>query len=79
MLAASHPGALVLLAHYCVLLMNIEDQWYFRGRATRMIQVIKQRLAPNWHQFIEKPLEILGASTVSSSDAYPIIPENKGS
>lgn len=79
MLAASHPGALILLAHYSVLLQNIEDQWYFKGRATKMIRAIMLRLAIKWHRFIEKPLEILNAVAVSPSDAYPIIPENRGS
>lgn len=59
MLAASHPGALILLAHYCTLLRNIEDQWYFNGRATRMLRAIEKRLAPKWHQFIHKPLEMI--------------------
>jgi hypothetical protein len=79
MLATSHPGALILLAHYSVLLKNIEDQWYFRGRATRMIRTIALRLDLRWHRFIEKPLEALNATPVSPIDAYPIIPENNGS
>ena len=70
MLAASHPGALILLAHYSVLLKNIEDQWYFKGRATRMIQEIVARLEPKWHKFIEKPLELLRSTAAAAFDAF---------
>lgn len=69
MLAASHPGALILLAHYSVLLKNIEDQWYFKGRATKMIQEIATRLEPKWHKFIEKPLKLVKDSGASSCNA----------
>lgn len=52
-----HPGALILLAHYCILLERVEWHWYFEGRATRLISTIIPRLDTRWHCYIQWPLE----------------------
>ncbi len=44
-----HPAALILLAHYAVLLKPIEEKWYFEGRATKLLKTISQKLDPYWH------------------------------
>ena len=55
-----HPGALILLAHYCILLKKIEGHWYFEGRATRLLRSILRNLGREWWDFIEWPLEEIG-------------------
>ncbi|EXJ94900.1 hypothetical protein A1O1_00018 [Capronia coronata CBS 617.96] len=55
LLKARHPAALILLAHYALLLERIESAWYFKGRATRLISSISRKLPLEWHQFIPKP------------------------
>ena len=52
-----HPGALILLAHYCILLKTLESNWYFEGQASRLISKIHQHLDPRWHCYIQDPLE----------------------
>lgn len=58
LLADGHPGALILLAHYCILLKNVESHWYFEGRATRLLKTICNRLHERWHRYIQWPLDV---------------------
>jgi hypothetical protein len=44
LLTEQHPASLVLLAQYCVLLRRIESEWYFQGRATKMLQSVREKL-----------------------------------
>ena len=55
-----HPGALVIFAHFCVLLKKLEGKWYFEGRATRLLGHILQRLDRKWQCYIEWPAEEIG-------------------
>ena len=58
LLSDEQPGALILLAHYCLMLKRIESQWYFEGRATKkLISIVKLRLDSRWHRYLEMPLE----------------------
>jgi hypothetical protein len=65
LLKSSHPGALILLAHYCLLLQRVQLHWYFEGRATRLLSTILDRLDARWHYYIKWPLEEIGASSVA--------------
>jgi hypothetical protein len=56
----SHPTALILLAHYCILLKKVEGHWYFKGRATRLLRSILKHLGREWWEFIRWPLEEIG-------------------
>lgn len=64
LLKSWHPGALILLAHYCILLQRVESHWYFDGRATRLLSTILRHLDVRWHQYIEWPLQEIGVSSV---------------
>ncbi|GKZ34093.1 hypothetical protein AbraIFM66950_004231 [Aspergillus brasiliensis] len=56
-----HPGALILLAYYCILLKQMEGHWYFEGRAAMLLRAIQGHLKPEWHYFIQEPLQtVLG-------------------
>ncbi|PWY95554.1 hypothetical protein BO94DRAFT_530288 [Aspergillus sclerotioniger CBS 115572] len=68
LLHQGHPGALVLLAHYCILLKQMEKHWYFEGRAASLIRVIQRQLTPGWHSFIQEPLTmVLGLAEEENS------------
>jgi len=63
LLSIWHPGALILLAHYCILLQKVESKWYFEDRATRLLSTILRRLDERWHCYIKWPLEEIGLSS----------------
>lgn len=55
-----HPGALILLAYYCILLKRMEIQWYFEGRAAKLMAAIILNLDEGWHWCIHEPLKRVG-------------------
>ena len=49
-----HPGALILLAHYCIVLQRVgAGSWYLRGRAASILATIVRWLNLKWHRYIE--------------------------
>ncbi|KAJ5097421.1 hypothetical protein N7456_008142 [Penicillium angulare] len=48
-----HPGALILLAWYCVIMKRMESCWYFGGRPARLIASITDALDTRWHPCIK--------------------------
>jgi hypothetical protein len=59
-LAERHPGALILLAHYCILLGRLECHWYMSGFRKRLLSRIYRQLDPEWHDWLQWPLEGIG-------------------
>jgi len=57
--ANSYPPALVIMAHYCVLLNMMSSAWFMVDKAPQMLQVIQDRLDPEWHKFIEWPIRVM--------------------
>lgn len=52
-----HPGALILLAHYCIVLHRVRTTiWYLQGRAASMLSTIVRRLDLTW------PLRVICAA-----------------
>lgn len=47
------PEALILLAHYCVLVKNLNSCWYFRGLGVGLLERIEEELAMEWWPWIE--------------------------
>ena len=68
LLSDGHPAALILLAHYCVLLRKIESTWYFQGRAASLLANIELQLDRRWHASIRWPLEEIAGSGVQPRD-----------
>ncbi|KAL4867802.1 hypothetical protein BDV12DRAFT_209519, partial [Aspergillus spectabilis] len=61
LLQEQHPGALILLAHYCILLKCLEKYWYFEGKARFLLLSVWKRLHPEWHVYIQGAVEcVLG-------------------
>jgi Orsellinic acid/F9775 biosynthesis cluster protein D len=51
-----HPGALILLAYYCIILKQMDGYWYFERSAARLIAAILNVLDAKWHRFIQEPI-----------------------
>ncbi|KAI5360179.1 putative zn(2)-C6 fungal-type DNA-binding domain-containing protein [Septoria linicola] len=53
------PMALVILAHYCVLLSLLKDVWYMEGWVDHIMTAVKRDLHPSYQHWLEWPLEHL--------------------
>lgn len=54
-----HPGALILLAYYCMILKKMERYWYFEGGAVKLMLSILSVLEERWHCFIREPTDLI--------------------
>lgn len=57
MLSEKQPEALVILAHYCVLIYwgEIQDTWFLVGWARYMLDTIKELTPEEWHEHLRWP------------------------
>ena len=62
LLSCGHPAALILLAHYCLLLQRLEPHWYFGERVTRLLASIMQKLGPRWHDSVQASIDDVGSA-----------------
>lgn len=60
LLKQRHPIALILLAHYCILLLPLEVNWYMNGYSRRLITRIYGQLDKEWRLWLQWPLEEIG-------------------
>lgn len=49
--------ALVILAHYCVILKKNHDCWFLKDVGKKMLASIEEALSPEWQSWIKWPLE----------------------
>lgn len=64
-----HPGALILLAYYCIILTKMERYWYFEGGAVKLMLSILSVLEERWHCFIREPIDlIVGKASLEQND-----------
>lgn len=63
MLVHRRPEALVILAHYAVLLHSCRDMWMFCDGSRFLIESIDQYLGPEWAEWLEWPRHVLKEST----------------
>ncbi len=61
LISERRPEALVVLAHYCVMLKMIDSLWFMEGCAVRILEQCRKNLEPKWHHYIEWPLSVIGA------------------
>lgn len=54
-LEAHHPAALVLLAHYCVLLQTLDHYWYLNGMAHQLLEDIERNIHPGFREWLSWP------------------------
>lgn len=55
-----NPVALILLAHYCILLKKCDGRWWIEGKAEDILGRIRGLLGPEWHVWLEWPLAEVG-------------------
>jgi Fungal specific transcription factor domain len=55
-----HPGTLILVAHYCILLKQLGTYWYMEGYAERLLSQVYTRVGPKWHTWMSWPLQDVG-------------------
>lgn len=60
LMSNKNPKALVVLAHYCILLKMIDSFWFMKGCATRLLDQCRKDLDEEWHSHIEWPLSVVG-------------------
>ena len=63
-----NPEALVVLAHYCIMLKMIDSFWFMRGSAARLMEQCRRDLSAEWQPHIE-----WAASVVETEYAEPDI------
>ncbi|KAH9209209.1 hypothetical protein DL95DRAFT_310392 [Leptodontidium sp. 2 PMI_412] len=57
LLKKNDPAALILLAHYCVLLEPFESSWYMHGFRRRLLLRIYNQLDPEWRHWVQWLME----------------------
>jgi hypothetical protein len=62
LLKSSHPGALVVYAHWVILSQSLNDEWHFRGWAERALREISHVLDDAWKQWLVWPEEQMMSS-----------------
>jgi len=65
MVRQRNPQALVLLAHYCLLLKRVDDRWWIEGKAEELLGKIARVLVASeegaeWERWIEWPVREVG-------------------
>ena len=53
------PEALIILAHYCVILHHLDDYWWMRGWAAHIVENIERELDDDWLFWIQWPRNII--------------------
>ncbi|KAH8814870.1 hypothetical protein F5884DRAFT_693424 [Xylogone sp. PMI_703] len=53
------PAALILLAHFCLLLNKIDNFWWNKGMSRHLLQTVHQTLGREWENWISWPLQAL--------------------
>ncbi|KAL8778896.1 MAG: hypothetical protein Q9194_001736 [Teloschistes cf. exilis] len=59
MLRARAPHALIILAHYCVVLHHLNDYWWMSGWAAHLIENIYNELQDPWRDWLLWPSETI--------------------
>lgn len=60
------PEALVLVAHYCVLLKRIETLWWMTGKAENLLETVRAALGGGWDEWIQWPIDKVGGREILS-------------
>ncbi|EDN09335.1 predicted protein [Histoplasma mississippiense (nom. inval.)] len=62
-LKARKPMALVILAHYCVVLSRLDSCWWSQGWATHLFEAIYRSLGTSWRPLLRWPMQMVGHLT----------------
>ncbi|KAL8718130.1 MAG: hypothetical protein Q9225_004705 [Loekoesia sp. 1 TL-2023] len=59
LLQARSPEALVILAHYCVVLHHLDNYWWMKGWAAHLMENIYHELSQPWRDWIQWPSTVI--------------------
>ncbi|KAL9004357.1 MAG: hypothetical protein Q9188_002829 [Gyalolechia gomerana] len=59
LLQARSPEALVILAHYCVVLHHLDNYWWLNGWAAQVMENISNELTELWRDWIQWPSTVI--------------------
>ena len=62
LLADSKPEAMVILAHYSVLLHMLDGEWFMKGWAKHLVTSIAESVDDEWQEWLSWPKEMVGAA-----------------
>jgi hypothetical protein len=60
LLGQRNPEALVILAHWCVLLKRLERCWWIKDQGERLVSTVHDMLDEKWRRWIEWPMQQVG-------------------
>jgi hypothetical protein len=60
LMSERNPEALVVLAHFCVMLNMLNSLWFMEGCAVRILDQCRRDLDDEWLPYIQWPLSVLG-------------------
>lgn len=60
LLSETRPPALIIMAHYCLILRRAKDCWYMAESGLRIFQAIQHNLGEEWSTYIEYPRRVFG-------------------
>lgn len=60
------PEALIILAHYSLILNQVDKVWFMHGMSRQLLQTISERLGEDWESWIAWPLQELALSELKN-------------
>ena len=64
LLADQKPQALVILAHFAVLLHWADNEWFMRGMARYLLDTIRSSVGEEWQGALQWPSSVIGSNIV---------------
>ena len=64
LLGEQKPQALIILAHFSILIHWSEHDWFFRGWAPDLLRNIRATIGEEWHEYLKWPEEVTNAPPV---------------
>lgn len=62
------PMALVILAHYAILLHSVNERWWARERGAELIRAIHQELPQEWKSAVAWPMQVIESDNLMLGD-----------
>lgn len=58
LLSEMRPPAMIIMAHYCLILRRAKDCWYMAESGLRIFEAIQHNLGEEWSAYIEYPRRV---------------------
>ncbi|KAI4181892.1 MAG: hypothetical protein L6R41_006344 [Letrouitia leprolyta] len=71
LLQARRPEALVILAHYCVVLHHLDNYWWLTGWSAQLLENIHHELTEPWREWIQWPSSLTSKRASLPLEARP--------